>query len=677
MSENWFYTVNTWAWTRIAEADTGEEVTNSMCIVEEWTVHGWQIWKNTNSDPLVLWTDDVNFAQLNISVPTEDKFVKISATDSTEKYLDDAIANPTTTTWQPAYVNNSNIQVYIENAWSNELLRFGIDLSAYTWDISITGWLTVSWDTELHNLSFSTGSTVNRDNTTQTWSTTYDSGYTATYDDSTINYTNWTDVNQDATSIYNNSWTTNNGLTSTINNSGETNYDSNSTINNNGWTVNNTNTTENNVWVTENYDNTSTTNNNGNTINNNNTTENYNSTYAATSSTWPSNLPMDVPIDTNATKANVTLLYDNTANVAWDTWTKTITITEQSWLVLVEDSSNWHTGKIIVEWNTTSGNIELRQTDWAGSSTGQVDQFSGGVIINDNWSITNNENTVVNNDNTTTNNTSVNEYYDSNSTVVNEWDVYNENLTVNNITLNNWWSVVVNWSWVRQNENTVWATEIVLTDTPLWWEAWLLVFKQDSWLHRTSTTDYTYDDINNKITFYALISWEEIEVRYMKANISQIDTGVWFKEICETTTAWWPWLIHTISDSEVTANTKVLVFVDDSTPPTWFITAKSVAWWVEIYSTQAEWVLNICVLVFTATPSAIGVQMKKWADTFASGSNTYVVTDWDITEDSMIDVYPKIAPVGNWTVLAEAWQFTITSTATETANVDFNWKAVL
>jgi hypothetical protein len=59
--------------------------------------------------------------------------------------------------------------------------------------------------------------------------------------------------------------------------------------------------------------------------------------------------------------------------------------------------------------------------------------------------------------------------------------------------------------------------------------------------------------------------------------------------------------------------------------------------------------------------------------TFTSGSTTYQKTDANVTADSIIDVYAQSAPVGAWSVVSYAGYFIITSTKTETGNVDFKY----
>lgn len=59
--------------------------------------------------------------------------------------------------------------------------------------------------------------------------------------------------------------------------------------------------------------------------------------------------------------------------------------------------------------------------------------------------------------------------------------------------------------------------------------------------------------------------------------------------------------------------------------------------------------------------------------TFASGSNSYVMSDAEVTADSIIDVYAQTEPVGFWTVESASGQFTINSSKTETSNVVFKY----
>ena len=64
---------------------------------------------------------------------------------------------------------------------------------------------------------------------------------------------------------------------------------------------------------------------------------------------------------------------------------------------------------------------------------------------------------------------------------------------------------------------------------------------------------------------------------------------------------------------------------------------------------------------------------KKSTGTFALGGTTCVVTDAFVTVDTMIIVSPTAVKVGSWSVVSSAGSFTITSDATETVNVTFDW----
>lgn len=59
--------------------------------------------------------------------------------------------------------------------------------------------------------------------------------------------------------------------------------------------------------------------------------------------------------------------------------------------------------------------------------------------------------------------------------------------------------------------------------------------------------------------------------------------------------------------------------------------------------------------------------------TFALGDTTYQKNDATVTANSIIDVYAQSAPVGAWTVESYSGYFIITSTKTETSNVDFKY----
>lgn len=68
-------------------------------------------------------------------------------------------------------------------------------------------------------------------------------------------------------------------------------------------------------------------------------------------------------------------------------------------------------------------------------------------------------------------------------------------------------------------------------------------------------------------------------------------------------------------------------------------------------------------------------QFKSGSGTFTSGSITYTVTDAFITAATMVIISPTSTKIGAWSVVSSAGGFTITSDATETNAVTFDWGA--
>jgi len=58
---------------------------------------------------------------------------------------------------------------------------------------------------------------------------------------------------------------------------------------------------------------------------------------------------------------------------------------------------------------------------------------------------------------------------------------------------------------------------------------------------------------------------------------------------------------------------------------------------------------------------------------FASGATTYQKTDSTVTANSLVDVYAQGTTIGQWSVESYAGYFIITSTKTETSNVNFSY----
>lgn len=59
--------------------------------------------------------------------------------------------------------------------------------------------------------------------------------------------------------------------------------------------------------------------------------------------------------------------------------------------------------------------------------------------------------------------------------------------------------------------------------------------------------------------------------------------------------------------------------------------------------------------------------------TFISGSNSYVVTDSNISVNDLVQVFPDSSQLGNWSVNSTTGSFTITSSITESASVPFKY----
>jgi len=277
----------------------------------------------------------------------------------------------------------------------------------------------------------------------------------------------------------------------------EVNFSSNTTVNYDWNTINYNN-------VTENYTD-STTNVDWWNVTYNNTEITYDSNYTLLWCTsWITSFPADVNLETDVTKAHITVNYDNTANDPNDIWTKEIDIVEWVWTVIINKS--WKTWNLSVKRDNWDTVIHIEKIDWDWNFTVDVCQYSWWVIISDNWSIQNVENAVVNN-------TSVNEYYDENSTVINEWDTYLKNVYVENIYNQDW--TTLDW-WYKLDYVELadsWDT-VSLNKTPVS-NVYIKVYKKDSWLVRFETTDYTYDATNNQVILNTpLTTWEVVRVEY-------------------------------------------------------------------------------------------------------------------------------------------------------------------
>lgn len=367
-TENGIYIVDHGgAWTRSADSDIAEEIEWAMIIVEWGTPidsggNKWTLRRNLNWDwTVTLWTTNIIYWQISLSVPFEDRFVKVSDTDTTEKYLKDTFNHAFVTTW-PAINNQDIIKIIHLDVWSNETIALGVDLSNYTGDLWITGDLIVDGQTTLNDLNFAwPDNTVDWTNTTQTGTTTYDNSYDATYEGSTINH-EWSTTNYDETSVTNQGGTTN--YTETSVTTWDQNYDENYTANY--------------EWSTINYG--------------------YVPVliWCSGSQTVSIGTPYTEAIDTNAEYAEVLVVYDQwgtderTTSVRLDETTTPITVTDP-WATL--------DGEITLEWD--SGNITA--TKVSGSEDFVVDVCQrdadaawAGTTINNEWTTENytGENTI-------------------------------------------------------------------------------------------------------------------------------------------------------------------------------------------------------------------------------------------------------------------------------------------
>lgn len=75
---------------------------------------------------------------------------------------------------------------------------------------------------------------------------------------------------------------------------------------------------------------------------------------------------------------------------------------------------------------------------------------------------------------------------------------------------------------------------------------------------------------------------------------------------------------------------------------------------------------------------AIGnnAKYKNGSGTFTANGTTYTVTDAFITANTLVIVSPTSEKLGSWTVASTNGSFTITSDATETTAVTFDWGAM-
>lgn len=78
------------------------------------------------------------------------------------------------------------------------------------------------------------------------------------------------------------------------------------------------------------------------------------------------------------------------------------------------------------------------------------------------------------------------------------------------------------------------------------------------------------------------------------------------------------------------------------------------------------------------TPPALGAPsiQENGTGKFLSGQTSLVVTNAFVTANTTIIINLDALPVGTWSWESAAGSFTVTSTKTETADVDFTWSAI-
>lgn len=481
---NWlfYYSAADSSFKRTSDANnlpTTGEVASMMVWVIEWTINTSTIYREIHTNPITLWTDDIEYTIFAITVSTEDKYVKISATDIVEKYLQDAVWN---TVW--AASNSDCIKYFIQNPWANENMLLWLDLTSYTWNVEIV------WTTTLNNLNFSTWTTIDRTNTTNTGTQNFNSNYVADYNLSQINYTDVTE-NREWDNIIN--------LT-----------DGSSITNNFDWDVNNNygdTYTENNIYI------------DWATINNTwNVNNNYNDYVENNVYTW------DIIINNTSTPV---LLWCDPAPDFWlllvaqtDSQYALVTIGADEYKVLswADQNLTWVDYVVSAVW--TGDDLILTIVSWTPTLT-SVCWYNWILVVNNNNTITNNDWDIINNSNVTEIYSDSHITYDNTTNINFEWDTNITNLEVTNLTIT-WWGLVANV--ITDKADQIYnGTDLdrTLSSTPLSEDA--LHITTDSGTNLILWVDYSI--ANNIITWIILpTSWEHLYVRWL---IGQTDTVPW------------------------------------------------------------------------------------------------------------------------------------------------------
>lgn len=422
------FTLWTHTWIAFAYNDALNTINATVNFPSQITITGQDEWLN-----VIAPVQTINFVWSGVTAtnagsgilqvtipwgwPVADELVRVSATDTTSKYLSPSIANAITLN----SLNDWTIAKRIENPGANELVRLSANLSTYTGDTNFIWNHTQTWNT-VHNWNvLFTG--------TQTFSPTsvnnFQAGSVTNFlDNSAISVAG--DVTRDNTSTQN--------------------YIPWSVV---GWTQTQTNLTINGTNVDQTYDNTSSVlyngtpiTNNGNTITNTNITENYLDTPVLISC-------QAAPVPSFATNFTIPALTEFVEySVSFDNWpagtdTKVLRSIVNSATQAIVFTSWVDSGTLNVVW-TSPTQITLNIVAWTPAffTINSICYYNGVSVNNYTNKIHRHAGDMFNYDDTNNNFTNSNLTLDQNSTFVTEGDVQLLwTTTIENIVIS--WSVLV------------------------------------------------------------------------------------------------------------------------------------------------------------------------------------------------------------------------------------------
>lgn len=330
--------------------------------------------------------------------------------------------------------------------------------------------------------------------------------------------------------------------------------------------------------------------------------------------------------------------------------------------------------------------------------------YEENVIYNYEWAVTNNYTEYIeyNNYDETTNiyYDGGNHYYENStitydefSSVTYEWDVNITNLTVQNITMEWWEWAIVTWSWEYEETNLNVSTH-TLTNTPISEKGFMVFVDSGTWLF--PTTDYTYNSSTQTITFNTQLWVSEkaiiwvmvgslggsitIKPSDLESTNSPIDWYVAMKEPGSDEFTWvagtWEWGItaYTIEDGTMDGTTPVVISdprIELDTPfniyyetePAWNITRTLGAGTITLVSDDPADTMDFRLVIFWFGNKTTYIQSEVIT---LDGAWPRVISDSRISADTPVNLFPLQEPTGYLTIVAGAWEVTITSSASET-----------